>query len=460
MIRSLISSGNVFLNNYSAFVLLFPYLIYCTKENSIIIQLTILSCLLILNDYLLLKKLKNKSLRILISTSIIIFFYTKIFFNDTEVVVHNLRFREFLFFFSVIVTLLMVFAYRKEENLRILNVFFLVFGFTFLFSNSNNAFFDRGKILDENNFIFNNKFIGENRQPEPILLIIFDELSSSKEIFKYTKDSIDLEFDIELEQKGFEVFTEFKSDSYHTKFSMPSIFNFNLHSRSSLLDSIEKLNDEVTIQKSFYWLASNNLLIDSLNNKSIKSHSFGLFPFNKGVNKRQFVYWWPSFRDPIRMFSNDSFLQGFFNNTILQPFESVLFETTSVDEFRANTFNELSLLEPKENNFYYFHFYAPHDPFIWKNEYKGNTDIELSNSEKLDEHIKFRRFFLNKMLPLLSSNKFKDCRIIITGDHGYRFYEKKINPNLTNLYLFNFPKINFLNQTSVQDLGYLILRSF
>lgn len=59
--------------------------------------------------------------------------------------------------------------------------------------------------------------------------------------------------------------------------------------------------------------------------------------------------------------------------------------------------------------------------------------------------------------------KFKGSRIIIVGDHGFRgtgTNAKKINPNLTTIYArgFDLKDINSLN--SVQDLSYLILKSF
>ena len=80
---------------------------------------------------------------------------------------------------------------------------------------------------------------------------------------------------------------------------------------------------------------------------------------------------------------------------------------------------------------------------------------------KLEEHIKFRRFFLKKVLPLVTSEKFKTSRIIIVGDHGFRFNKKQVDPKLTNIYLYNYPKeVIKSSDHVVQDLGYLILNSF
>ena len=216
----------------------------------------------------------------------------------------------------------------------------------------------------------------------------------------------------------------------------------------------------MTIQKSYYWLASNNLLVDSLNKKGIYSTSYGLFPFKKGSVARDFIYWWPSFLDPLRMFGGSRFLTLFFQNSFLKSLESVFIEVTTVDKFRESVFEKLKTLDPKENNLYYFHFFAPHEPFTWGEEY--HSENTLSKSERtpeveLDEHIKYRRFFLNKVLPLIISEKFKSSRIIIVGDHGFRFNRNEINPRLTNVYLYNYPNgIVKGSDYVVQDLDTII----
>ena len=121
----------------------------------------------------------------------------------------------------------------------------------------------------------------------------------------------------------------------------------------------------------------------------------------------------------------------------------VFLDITTVESFKLNVFEKLKNLKPKKNSFYYFHFFAPHEPFTWNKEYSQIFDLntELSPDQELLEHIKFRRFILNKTLPIITAEKFKNCRIIISGDHGFRFNKEKIKPNLTNLYLQIFLKL-------------------
>jgi len=444
----------------SSLLILFPYLVNLFLNSKLENKLLGVVIIFIGIDLIIIKLKKKYMREVLYISFLVIFFYSKIFFNDTEIIIHELRFREFFVIFSAIVFLIISAIIRLKSGAKIINIFFLIFGCTFFLNTESNKFFSKDYLLAQNNFKYEKKLLNNDASSSPVIFILFDELSSSKEIYNYTQDSTDLTFDISLKKLGFKLISNFYSNSTHTKFSMPSIFNFNLHTNSFLLDSIEKIQNNVTIQKSFYWLASNNLLVDSLNKKSIKSYSYGLFPFNNGVVDEDFIYWWPSFSDPLRLFKNESFLKEFFQDSLLKAIESVFIDRTSVEEFKVNVFEKLKSLNPEENSFYYFHFFAPHEPYTWKNEYIGKTNEDLTSDEELDEHIKFRRFILSKTLPLIKSKKFKNCRIVISGDHGFRFNKKNINPNLTNLYLYNYPEDILKSISSVQDIGYLIQNSF
>ena len=255
-----------YLKKLSLLIIIFPYLIFLLINSSLNFELFFVALILFLLDIFFLNKVKYRFLIILILCIIIVFFYSKIFFNDTEIIVHQLRFREFLLIFGIISTLIVSFLTLLENGLKVINIFFFVFGVTFLANKDSNKYYNREKILSENQFKFEKKLVNNKKSNLPLIFIIFDELSSSKEIFNETQDSLDIIHDQILKKNGFQVFNEFKSKSIHTKFSMPSIFNFNLHEYSTL-NSIEKIQDEVTIQKSYYWIASNNLLIDSLNKR-------------------------------------------------------------------------------------------------------------------------------------------------------------------------------------------------
>ena len=143
-----------YLKKLSLLIIIFPYLIFLLINSSLNFELFFVALILFLLDIFFLNKVKNRFLIILILSSIIVFFYSKIFFNDTEIIVHQLRFREFLLIFGIISTLIVSFLTLLENGLKVINIFFFVFGVTFLANKDSNKYYNREKILSENQFKF------------------------------------------------------------------------------------------------------------------------------------------------------------------------------------------------------------------------------------------------------------------------------------------------------------------
>ena len=59
----------------------------------------------------------------------------------------------------------------------------------------------------------------------------------------------------------------------------------------------------------------------------------------------------------------------------------------------------------------------------------------------------------------MKNKPFENCRVIITGDHGFRF-SKDFDPTLTNIYFKGYSKEVTNKIEFIQDLGYLINESF
>ena len=108
-------------------------------------------------------------------------------------------------------------------------------------------------------------------QDSPVIFIILDELSSSQEIYNYTKDSIDFNFDKKLNQIGFQTFSVFNSLSVKTTLSLPSIFNFNLHNSKRLFFMKKIFLMDIVIENEFTLsllrALEKNALVDSLEKK-------------------------------------------------------------------------------------------------------------------------------------------------------------------------------------------------
>ena len=375
-----------------------------------------------------------------------------IFFDNINHIILDLRFRWFSLFFLLVIFLIVGVSKRFSGGVKFFNVFLLFFTVmkfvipTYDFDPNLDYF----KTIKDDNYRVN--FGNISNKKSPVILIILDELSSSKEIFKYTQDSLDYQFDNQLIDYGFNSFDSFKSQSFHTKFSMPSLFNFNLHNslifkgyENSEFGNLSEANVNFQVNDLF----KKNILVDSLSRKNIKINSYGLVSF-KSHPKFLKNYLWNLTTEQKAISSFEKILKLTFFGFVKKKIK----QSTRFDYFRKDVLYNLNSLKPLDNNFYYFHFYAPHKPFKYFNEFK--VDNKLSDLEK---HIQFKRFFLPKILNVLSQDKFKQSRIIISGDHGFRS-DSTIDKYKTSLYLKGYDHINNVNSFTVQDLGYLINESF
>ncbi|MDG2372197.1 MAG: hypothetical protein P8L83_06255 [Flavobacteriaceae bacterium] len=289
----------------------------------------------------------------------------------------------------------------------------------------------------------------------PILLIVLDEYAGSNEIFNYTNNDIDKEFDSSLLEMDFLIKPEFESKTERTTFSLPSIFNFNFH--NSKIDSIQNLDKEFKKVKGFDNLLEDNLLVDSLNSKDVKSFSYGLMAFKNGeLPDSNFYFWWNDQNPDL------NFISAFFRHSIFYFIQNEFFrKNTYIDLFRKDALNSLEKVSFQNRSFYYFHLYFPHDPYSYYEEYPY-VDLNypiISEEKYLNEYIKYRRWFLSKFEKILKNKKFENTRIIIVGDHGFR-HHKDFNSLNTTGYFKGFKSEDLDKIKSVQDLGYLINSSF
>lgn len=401
----------------------------------------------------------------LVITVFIYILYSVIVYDDTLYVIQNMRFR----YFSVLLLITSYFIIynikKSKEGIKFFNTFLIFFVLVkvlgqitplnsstrepYFLNNSKEAYLDEYKINS-----YESPLISIENNKKPLILIILDGLSSSENLHEFSKDSLELKFDKDLSSVGFNVFPNFRSKSVWTKYSMPSLFNFNLHYSSKLLDLEDDFTEDfkkARVNAKFSLLFKDNLLVDSLLNKNIKVNSYGHVTFSKSDNKLLDYYLWNKTSDQknTNLFLNLSQITvyGFIKRKI---------QGESIFEYsRREMLNKLENLNPMNNNFYYFHFYAPHDPFSYFDEFQ--RDEKLSNTEN---YIQFRRFFLDKLFDLLQQQNLSNSRIIITGDHGFRYGDSLIDKYMTSLYLKGYDEIESVDSLFVQDLGYLINESF
>ena len=383
-------------------------------------------------------------------------FYNNLIYYDTHLKVHELRLRYFSSLFLIISFLINLICLKKKLYSKYVNGFFLFLSLSFFVTESYSSFltFDRSVFLKSLDF----KYVGDGfdvkKTDQPVILIVLDELSSDKEIYNHTLDSLDLRLSLHLKERGFDVLSNVKTKSKRTTISMPSIFNFNLHSALKN-DSIENIDKGLQTIDGFKEIFAESLLVDSLLKKSVKPYSYGIGKFKNGINDDDFYYHW---EDKL----NGTVFENVLERTIIGTLKDGLNrETKNIDLFRKKSLDKLQGLVPERNSFYYFHLFFPHDPFSYYDEYENVSLNYLSISEEryLLEHIKFKRWFVDKFIQIMDNNNFNNSRIIITGDHGFR-YNQSINPELTDVYLKGYEINDRIDLLVVQDIGYIINKSF
>ena len=442
-----------------------PFLInFFIHEQSFGILFSFLLVFLLV-DIFVMRKLKNKILGLTIFFFVSVFLYSFILYYDTYLVVHELRFRAFFAILSLF--FLIIFGAVVYNNLfQFINVFLLFFSLSFLFVNSAEKY-DRSLLLNNLNFKFLQKNWAQgNKSSEPLVFIILDELASGSESFLFSKDSLDLSVSKSFKSLGFEVIDDFPSVSLSTKFSLPSIFNFNLHGFDNELARIDSVENDVRTVSSYDFLYRNNLLLDSLTSKGVSVINYGMAPMQKANNQNEIYPWFPrkTTNRTLKIIEGPSSLNRLLNYTIVKNIH-LKYNFNPVDvwlDHNEEVWSSLSLDSFKKNHFYYYHIIAPHYPY-----YERQTITERQKSlnaqgiyaaEDTASYITFRRFVLKKLFSLLKEQNLEGVRVIISSDHGFRQDPKNINPNLTMLFLRGFNK--GVRVESVQSLGYLINASF
>jgi voltage-gated potassium channel Kch len=289
------------------------------------------------------------------------------------------------------------------------------------------------------NIVHYSKFIPKNKfehYSKPIILIILDEYSSPNELFKLTKDSSLFEFSKSLERNNWEVRNNSFSYETSTIHSLGSIFNYNLSNNTDY----SKLS---TNNVSEYFI--NPQLINDLEVKAIKVINFGIFKL-KEIKPLTRLYFYP--QNETELIFQYSAIYHFINNTNLS-IPGVKLNYYPIQSHNKWLFDNLvdSVNSINEPSFIYTHFYMPHGPIQYFNEF---VSVEKNRTLKYIEYWKFTNKKIKPLLEKLGNH----YRIILTGDHGFR-KNKKINAHKTFSAFLGFTKKELINIKSVQDFGIL-----
>lgn len=388
--------------------------------------------------------------------SVICFFYSLILFKDTLHVIHKLKFQYFLvYFFGGLVLLFLSLKVLKVKYYKNLSLLFLIFSITIIPTKIYSNYFNKKYILDNSSKIKNNNLkinsdCSSNKPSQPIVLIILDELSSDLQI---KSNSIQIENPLAQNEKLIYL-NRLRSSSKQTKVSLPSIFNYNL-SNDSLIKLYENKDEYLTTSDGLLIdLFKNNSLNNELRSKRWKTHSFGLVDFKDAEENKNFIHEWDrNNTDLIGPLGKFDLTNNLFRLSIVNFLEKRDFNQKFplASKIRTDTFQVFDSIQFKNENFYYFHLYMPHFPYHYPNEFEFQE-------ESLENYIKYRNFTLNKLSRVLENDNFKNVKLIITGDHGYRWNDD-VDPYETCAWFLGFDDCEIKNINVVQDIGSLIYNS-
>lgn len=278
-----------------------------------------------------------------------------------------------------------------------------------------------------------NKFNAEGKSPNVYYIILdgYSSTSSMKKLFNFNNS----DFNLNLENIGFKIQSNSKSNYCRTNFSLSSTLNLNY---------IQNITNKKLFETDLNTYISDNLVLKFFRNKNYK---YFLFDSGFGMKKKYES-------DEILVKSNNVFLSKFFstsdndlysvfiNNSIFKILNSNLIGNISVKNYSSkvlNVFEKLPLIAKNKNKkFVFAHIISPHPPFLFNeygiiNEYGYDTQDKLWDRKLYFDQLKFINKEIVKMVRQIIINDKNDKIIIIQGDHGSRILPEnnKLSTNQT-----------------------------
>lgn len=358
-------------------------------------------------------------------------------FNTFFVHLPTIRARHYLPLTWLVIIALNYFILSKRKNRAyLINVFLGVFCTSLLI----NSFFPHKNTTSK---FSSHPLSIKKSHTKPVILLILDEYASPAELARYTKDTKPFQFSKQLQAAGWKVSTSSYSHHKATVNSLASLFNYNINVIDANLEAPTAIR-----------LLRQSQLLADLEKKGISCYNGGIFDIGK-TQAFSKIYYYEN-EDKQSNFIKHLFSKSMFSLFyLLTPDAKQSLHNSSIVEHSAVKLNQIS----HPNLFIYLHLLMPHAPL----HYKGSISYKpVPYQNKVSSYLDYWHFtnqiVLDKLIrPLIQSQKFK---IILTGDHGYRFYPDQINPYLTMTAYYGFPKNQTDQVKSVQDLGSLIYANY
>ena len=404
----------------------------------------------------------------------VFFFYVVLIFlffrwNDINILMKNFSIPNFAYISLIIVIILqIIFSYflifkQAEKFKRFLTTFFIIYLLSLvinIFYNSTNLN-DQTRISQENDSnkgIINNlkKNKSNDNNLKNIYFIILDgmiSLERFEEIYGISEET--LKNNINLKKFNY---AKMNSSFFDTGRTIGSIFNLDYLSQDLINDkknlfshNLEEKNLRISKPRLIKILENNGYKFSWYSN-SIKDCT----TINKslcGETKKNFINFY------INSYVAINFLEGSPLITIMKKinlelvFKAYFNHNDAINNFLLNSDN----LETDQPNFILIHSMMPHAPYFYDekcNFINNNNEKKFTIGYKMNYLCSLKRVkeFQNYIV-----SKDKNAVVVIQGDHGYFFKDKKVIENKNDLlpyikWLYDNDRKELLNNYSTFNL--------
>lgn len=286
---------------------------------------------------------------------------------------------------------------------------------------------DESTMIEKN--ASNKNFNAKSKSPNVYYIVLdgYASTSSMKRLFNFNNS----DFNSKLENIGFKIQNNSKSNYCRTNFSLASTLNLNY---------VQNITTKKLFQADL-----NTYISDNLVSKIFRNNNYKYYLFDSGFGLKNKYD-----SNEILIRSNNVFLSKFFstsdndlysvfiNNSIFKVLNSNLVGNISVKNYSLkvlNVFEKLPLIAKNRNKkFVFAHIISPHPPFLFNKygiigEYGYDTPNKLWDRKLYFDQLKFINKKIVKMVRQIIINDKNDKIIIIQGDHGSRILteDNKLN---------------------------------
>ncbi len=228
-------------------------------------------------------------------------------------------------------------------------------------------------------------------------------------------------FKTELEKRGFHICKEPRSNYYPTRYSLPSLLNFNY------IDDFFPEREQFEQINKMWMYYEDNLLFKILKKIGYKFMCVYSLPFfnrmeHNYIDKNDFI-------NKLKKLDNDIFnIMYYFSLFNILKEKDYRFLSKDISSI-LSIFNDICLEKNKEPTFYYMHLLAPHLPYL-KDEYGNDIlNIEQWNGKHYMTYQKYINKQILNNIDTIQKKMKKNSLILLHSDHSI-----PLENNFNNIY--------------------------